>query len=535
MHRILLVFLFCCNLSFAQNFPITWGPLERTNGGLLDILPGNQLDYKTLCWSGGNAFGSFHLVSYENLTVLNNQRLKLVTETGLCNFLDAFSVGNQTLVFLSDRMNSNMLLYVQTYDEELSLVSTNFVAEYQNANFGAKPAFQIIQSKNRKFIGVIWQIEGKGTQSDLYGYQILNESLEVLQKGEYTLPFDGNMSTINEHHLSNTGDYFIALTEHNKANDRIFTRSFENFKAIHVYKASNNELKEFSIDLHGKRLDDTQMSSNDLGAFTLTGIYGSGNRNGIEGIFNIQIDPNDHTLNSETFIPFGQEIVQEAWSMRQQDRSNSNFNSTGNIGFNNNGSFYNQSNFEPQLYNYRLRDFYTLEDGSMVGSLEQYYVYQRMNYDARTSMSTSMYYYYYDHIIAFRISKDGQLIWQKRIPKSQVSINDNGELSSYCSFQSEKSLNFIFNDHARNYDEGGLFNKDVNSIYTFNASRKNSTVAMVKIDLETGNVLREVMTNASEINSIVVPKLFKVDYSNKNILLYSISGSKERFGILNYK
>jgi hypothetical protein len=182
-----------------------------------------------------------------------------------------------------------------------------------------------------------------------------------------------------------------------------------------------------------------------------------------------------------------------------------------------------------------LRDFYTLEDGSMVGSLEQYYVYQRTNYDSRTMMSTSMYYYYYDHIIAFRISKDGQLIWQKRIPKSQVSINDNGELSSYCSFQSDKSLNFIFNDHARNYDESGIFNRDVNSIYSFNSSRKNSTVAMVKIDIQTGEVQREVMTNAQEINSIVIPKLFKVDYSNKNILLYSIAGSKERFGILNYK
>ena len=534
MLRILLVFLFCSQLGFAQNFPITWGPLERSNGALLDILPGNQLNYTTLCWSGGNALGAFHLVSYDNLTVFNNQRLKLVTETGLCNFLDAFHVGNQTMVFLTDRMTNNMLLYVQTYDEDLNLLSTKFITEYQNANFGAKPAFQIIQSKNRNFLGVIWQIEGKGTQSDLYGYQILTNDLEVLQKGEYTLPFDGNMSTINEHHLSNTGDYFIALTEHNKANDRIFTRSFENFKAIHVYKASNNELKEFTIDLHGKRIDDTQMSSNDLGAFTLTGIYGSGNKNGIEGIFNIQIDPNNNALNSETFIPFGQEIVQEAWSMRQQDRNNSSFYGNGNNAFNN-PNFNNQTNFEPQLYNYRLRDFYTLEDGSMVGSLEQYYVYQRTNYDSRTMMSTSMYYYYYDHIIAFRISKDGQLIWQKRIPKSQVSINDNGELSSYCSFQSDKSLNFIFNDHARNYDESGIFNRDVNSIYSFNSSRKNSTVAMVKIDIQTGEVQREVMTNAQEINSIVIPKLFKVDYSNKNILLYSIAGSKERFGILNYK
>lgn len=531
---ILCIFIY--SNFFGQDFPITWGPLEQNNGSLLGILPGNDLDYTTLRWSGGNALGAYHLVSYENLTVFNKQKLKLITETGLCNFLDAFSLEKETVVFLTDRMGSSMMLYAQLYDENLNATSTKFIAEYQDMNFGAKPSFQVIQSKNRKFLGAIWQIEGKGTQSDFYGYQILSDSLNVIQKGEYSLPFDGNMSTINEHHLSNLGDYFIALTEHNKANDRIFTRSFENFKALHVYKASNNELKEFSIDLHGKRIDDIQMSSNNLGNFTLTGIYGSGIKNGIEGIFNIQIDPTNHSFHSETFIPFGKEIVQEAWSMRQQDGNFGSFNNSN--AFNNTNSFnnsFNQGSLEPQLYNYSLRDFYTLEDGSMVGSLEQDYVYQRTNYDSRTSISSSVNYYYYDHIIAFRISKDGQLIWQKRIPKSQVSVNDYGELSSYCSFQSETSLNFIFNDHARNYDETGLFNRDINSIYTFNSSRKNSTVALVKIDLETGNVVREVMPNTQEISSIVVPKLFQVDYFNKHILLYSISGSKERFGILTYK
>jgi hypothetical protein len=296
-----------------------------------------------------------------------------------------------------------------------------------------------------------------------------------------------------------------------------------------VYKANGLELKEFSIDLKGKRIDDLKMSSNDSGDFALSGIYGTGNKTGIEGIFSIQIDPSDHAHNSESFIPFANEIVKELWSTRQQDRYTNSMNNLGNP------NDLNARDFNlPQLYDYRMRDFFTLADGSIVGSMEQFYLYQRTTYDSRSSFSTTMNYYYYDDIIAFRISPEGQLIWQKRIPKSQVSTNDYGEFSSYCSFQSDSSLNFIFNDNQRNYDELGVFNKTENNFYSFNLTKKNNAVALVKIDLTSGEINREVMESRKELNSIVLPKQFRLDSFNKEILMYSISGSFERFGILSF-
>jgi len=535
MKKLLLVLVCWCQWSLAQNFPITWGPLERSNGFLLDILPKKNLDFSTLRWTGGSSFGNYRLVSYENLSVLQQQKLKLVTETGLCNFADATSLGEGIVVFLSDRMKSNMMLYGQIYDADLNVYNTKLLAEYENPKFDAKPSFTIITSQNRKYVGIIWEKEGKGISSDFYGYKIFNESLEVVHEGQYDAPFDGNMSTINAHHISNTGDYFICLTEHNKPNDRVFTRNFENFKALHVYKAGEKELKEFSIDLAGKRVDDLVMSSNDVGAFALTGIYGTGNKSGIEGIFSIQIDPNDHARNAQSFIPFGKEIVKETWSFRQQDRYSNSGYVNDPMNMNNPGNFNSRNNYVPQMYDYRMRDFFTLADGSIVGSLEQYYVYQRTSYDARTSFTNTVNYYYYDDVIAFRISKEGEMIWQKRIPKSQVSTNDYGEFSSYCSFQSTQSMNFIFNDNLKNYDESGQFDRTPDNYYSFNLSKKNNAVALVKIDLETGNLTRETMETRKELDAIVVPKLCRVDHFNKEILMYSIAGSQERFGILNYK
>jgi hypothetical protein len=66
-------------------------------------------------------------------------------------------------------------------------------------------------------------------------------------------------------------------------------------------------------------------------------------------------------------------------------------------------------------------------------------------------------------------------------------------------------------------------------------SKKNNAVALVQIDLTSGEINRQVMESRKELNSIVIPKQFRLDSFNKEILMYSISGSFERFGILSYK
>ena len=78
-------------------------------------------------------------------------------------------------------------------------------------------------------------------------------------------------------------------------------------------------------------------------------------------------------------------------------------------------------NREQELYNYKIRDIFTLNDGSLVGSIEQYYIFERSSYDSRTGLTSTIYYYYYDDIIAFKIGNDKAFDWQKKINKSQIT------------------------------------------------------------------------------------------------------------------
>jgi hypothetical protein len=99
---IIILFLVLCKSISAQEFPIAWGVLERSNGSLIEILPRTNTDFYTLRWSGGRTFGSYRISNHENLSLIQNQRIKLVAENGIANFENAYYFGEKLYVFLSD-------------------------------------------------------------------------------------------------------------------------------------------------------------------------------------------------------------------------------------------------------------------------------------------------------------------------------------------------------------------------------------------------------------------------------------------------
>jgi hypothetical protein len=95
-------------------------------------------------------------------------------------------------------------------------------------------------------------------------------------------------------------------------------------------------------------------------------------------------------------------------------------------------------------------------------------------------------------------------------------------------------MSFVFNDNIKNYNEEGVFNRNANSIYSFNLSKRRNAAAIANIDINTGEITRKTLFTRKEINSIVIPKLFKINVLEQEVLLYAILGNKERFGILNF-
>ena len=182
-----------------------------------------------------------------------------------------------------------------------------------------------------------------------------------------------------------------------------------------------------------------------------------------------------------------------------------------------------------------MRDLFLQKDGTFIGSIEQYYVYRRMNYDNRTGLSSTVYYYYYDDIIAFKLGLNGEFVWQKRIEKSQVSINDGGPFSSYSSFCDGEKIYFLFNDNSNNYGDDGQFSQEGERVYSSNLSMIRNVAASAEIDLLSGSMFRKTLFTRKDLKSLVLPKMFELDQKNCLLFLYAVNGLNERFGIIKFK
>jgi len=56
----------------------------------------------------------------------------------------------------------------------------------------------------------------------------------------------------------------------------------------------------------------------------------------------------------------------------------------------------------------------------------------------------------------------------------------------------------------------------------------------VTLDIFSGEIERKTFFDRAEVETIAVPKMFNVDYSKNEVLLYGIYRRNERFGLLKF-
>lgn len=503
----------------AQSYNVKWGELERKNGYLMSILPRSGNDFFTLRRSSG-IFGTLKIAKHQNLKLSATGKIILSVNESMASFEGVTCIGERLMVFLSDVKDDKNIIFMQEYGEDLSPKGKAIkLGEYNIPKGRYRGSFSVIESRDRQFFGVIWEILGRKESKTTYGYHIYDNEINTISEGEYELPYDSELASIYSHHLSNTGDYFISILEYEKTEEKKIFNNYLQYKAFHISHVTPDNLEDFTLNLEGKRVEAMTMESDDDHILTITGIYGTAKQSGITGVFYLRADFDKQSIIDEGFEPFGKDFITQDWSDRQKERAEKRE---------------AKGKGEPQLYNYQMRDATILKDGSIVASIEQYYVVTRTYRDPKTGATTTTYTYYYNDIIAYKVGANGGFDWLKKIDKQQVSTNDGGTFSSYARFVDNGNLCFIFNDNIRNYDENGAFLKS-DYVYAANFGKRKNAVGLVEIDLETGDIHRETFLKAKDITALVVPKAFVIDYVAKQMTLYAVYGKKEKFGILSFR
>lgn len=516
---LLITLLLIANQLVGQDYDIKWSEINRKKGSLIYILPSVEGEFYALRWTGGRLLGHYQVSHHKNLKLTGTGNIPLIAKNSIANFEGARVIGGKFVVFLSDKSEGFNHFYMQPYGDDLKPKGEPIhLAKYELEKGRGKGWFDVEMSSNREFFAVVWEIPGKKDQRHKYGFKIFNKEMKEHNEGEYPLPFDARYSKIHSHHISNTGDYFLALTEFE---DKTETSVFKNdlkFKALHIFHIAEDGLQDFTLDLQGKRVEAMAMTSDTNDIFIITGIYGQMDDSGVSGVFHQRVNLKTQETLAQGFKEFSKEFITQDWDesvMKRVERRRE------------------RGKGEPMLYNYQMRQAIIQNDGSIVGTLEQFYIQVSSFTDSRSGQVSSSYYYYYNDIIAYKIGPNGDFEWMDKIRKYQVSTNDGGPYSSYESFLDGNKLCFIFNDNVSNYNEDGTF-ANPSRLSVANYGRKKNVVAIAEIDLITGEQRRKTLFNRSEVQALAVPKMFEVSYQTGEFYLYTIVGGKEKFGLLNF-
>jgi hypothetical protein len=522
MKKVLTSLLLIVCISAVAQYDIKWGELKTSKGRVSTILPVSYSDFYTTRYMGPRMFPSLYLSKHSNFAFTSKGRISAKLEKGVGLFESITILNSVPVVFISDKKDGENTLYFQKYDISCKPIGfpKKIISYKMPKGWKRKGEFYVYASENKDFVCINYEIPGNKEEKDKFGYVVMNNDFEIISEGEYELPYESKLVTISNSYLSNTGDFFLAAKVYKNDDSKKLFKSRNLLDKIILMQVTPKGLEEFELEFkNGNKISDLSFSSDNNQIMNFTGLYGDKNMSGIKGVFYFQLDFQKKKMLNEGWKEFGKDFITDGWSDRAKEKAEKKE---------------KKGRGEPQLFEYDVRDIITLSDGSMIGMLEQFYIRVVTTTTSR-GQTTTTYYYYYNDVITYKINKNGQFAWMKKINKYQVSTNDEGFYSSVASFVTKDKLNIIFNDNLKNYDESGNFIENSNRLYPTSYRKNRNTVSLVEVSLEDGLVSRKAFFVRKETKAFAVPKKFSVDYNKKEMLMVLLFGKKEKYGVLSFE
>ncbi|MEN9940860.1 MAG: hypothetical protein RL286_356, partial [Bacteroidota bacterium] len=182
-------FLSSCSLLFAQVPDWQWGEFSRSKGQLIQLMAGEGQDFKTIHTTNSFSGGQYLLTKYDALEPIAELKVKPVTPAGFGYYQQSMLIGNETFVFIGDRAGKELKLFVKKLDAEFNELEVTELLSYIDPSPNPLPNFSVIQAPNRSCFAIFYNIPGRRSGSDSYGFQVYDAQFKLLSSGEYNLPF----------------------------------------------------------------------------------------------------------------------------------------------------------------------------------------------------------------------------------------------------------------------------------------------------------------------------------------------------------
>ena len=342
-----------------------------------------------------------------------------------------------------DEIDKSSLFNLQ---EEKTLAEFSF-EEGSKRNAGD---FGYSQSIDSTKLLIYYQLPFEKGQPQKFGLNVYDDQLEEIWTKEIELPYNDELVDLVGYCIGNDGNvYVLGKVYEDKQRDKI--KGEINYK-YHIFFYNKNEEEAFDLPLDSRKnfFNEISMSVNKKNQVICVGLYTSSLGSVSEGTFYIRIDANTRKVQAETLKEFS-ELMD----------------------YNDNDSERKRKRKQNRIYrNYDFRHIIQKEDGGIIVVAEQYYVVVVTSTTGSAgggSSTKTTYYYHYDNILVLNIDKNGKFIWQKIIPKKQVSTNDGGYYLSFTMAAKGDNLYFLYNTPKK---ESKIFNYALSTLSLFTIDKQ---------------------------------------------------------------
>lgn len=525
MLRITLIFLLSINTLLAQKLEpiVQWGQEFKAprRSSLVDIVGHDHTGIYAVKERMGGSFSNakFTLEHYDTKFTPTRSVDLDFRENGIeVNVNMILQLRGKLYMFTSvpNSKTKKNVMSVQQIDkaslqptgDKFPIAEIDFKGELRS-NSGS---FRVKVSRDSSKVLVLYDLPFKRNEPEELGMSVLGDDLRLIWNKQIKLPFEDELFDIDSYRVDNDGDvYLLGLIYNERRKSK--RRGLPNYKyQIFAYRDKGNTLNEYPIALKDKFITDMQIEVLSNKNLICAGFYSEKGTYSIRGTYFLTVDAKNAQIKTQSFKEFGIDFITANMTENQAERIKKKEERGG----------------ENELYEYDLDKLLVGKDGSAIMLGEQYYVNTTTNsYMSGGRMQTyTNTHYYYNDIIAVKISPAGQIEWAEKIAKRQHTINDGGFYSSYMMAIVKGNLCFIFNDHPNNLSYGGI-----GRVANYNGGQ--SFVIMVTLD-QSGKQTRMPLFRSVDVDVITRPKVCE-QITNNQIILFGQRRKNQQFASVTFE
>ena len=349
------------------------------------------------------------------------------------SYIESVSSFNGGLVIfystLEKATRTNTLYYavlsqddLSTLEEPTKVFGMTYTTKRNSGNF----SISMSKDSSKLLVFANTPTKRSKTAKDQFNVVIINQDFSVMWDDKLTVPYADRDFSLMDFDVDNQGNvYIMGQLRQNKKSGRSSRSREPGYKILRFTEDGDQE--RFDLKLTDKNISDIGYRIKENGDLICAGLYSNKGWGRAAGAFYLEIDGESLDVLVENMEEFDVDFFTQGMSDRQKARAKKKA----------------AKGKAPVFRRYVMRHLIEVEEGGMVMVAEQYYVTESTTTDAN-GRTTTTYYYHYNDIIVVGFDADGEIEWNEKIQKTQVSTNDYGYYSSFNLVVKDDALHFFF-------------------------------------------------------------------------------------------